>query len=118
MLARATDGHDDAGVPTGVHELPSYIGGDADQLALAELVLLVLADDRERPVEDEIDLFLLAVAMDPPALARLKRDLVQAEAGHAEGAPQGEEALLALPVDVRDADTRLDTSRIVAGGLA
>lgn len=58
-----------------------------DRLPLGELDLLVLECDRQRSAQDEVDLLLIPVAMDPPSLAGLQRDLVQAEARDTGRAP-------------------------------
>ena len=57
---------------------------DAHELAALDGLLLALDDQRQGPLEDEVDLLLALVAMDAPALARLEHDLVDPEARHPE----------------------------------
>ena len=70
MLAvTAQRDHDDP-LGSAVDELAAHLRRDAHELAGPDGLLLALDDQRQRPLEDEIDLLLALVAMDAPALAR------------------------------------------------
>ena len=99
MLAGGSDRDEHARPRAAVLELPSQLRGHARQLSRAELVVLAFDDERERPLEDEVYLLLLAVAVDAAALAWLQRQLVEAERLDPERAPERDEALVAAEVE-------------------
>ena len=72
-----------------IGEVAAHLRGHAGDLALAEVLGLVLEDQRERALQDDVDLFLGRVAMDPAALAGAQDHLVDAEGRHAERAAEG-----------------------------
>jgi len=73
---------------TAVRELSAKRRGDANQLALPGLEPFLLDDEREIPLQHQIDLLLALVAMDPSALSRLQHDLVHAKRTHAQRSAQ------------------------------
>ena len=81
------------GVPVG--DVAAHVRRHAGDLALAQLLGLVLEDQRERALQDDVDLFLVRVAVDAAALAGPQDDLVEAEGRDAERAAERDEALLA-----------------------
>jgi hypothetical protein len=70
-------------------------------------VLLALNEERQRPLEDEVDLLLARVTVDPPALARLEHDLVDPEACDPELPAKRQEPLPGVGVQARARDAFL-----------
>ena len=90
------------GVPVG--DVAAHVRCDAGDLALAQLLDLVLEDERERAVQDEVDLLLGRVAVDAAALTGAQDDLVEAEGRDAERAAERDEALLRVGLERGVAD--------------
>src|SRR3954453_10992938 len=84
VLAGAAPREPPAQLAAAVHQPPPHAGGDARELAAAQLALGALDRQREDALEDEVDLLLLAVAVDTPLLARPQQHEVDAERRHAE----------------------------------
>ena len=62
-------------------------------------LLLALDQQRQRPLQHEVDLLLALVAVDAPALARLEHHLVDPEARDPERAAQRDEALAGVGIE-------------------
>jgi hypothetical protein len=90
-----------------VGELAAHAGRHARQRAGLERVLLTLHEERQRPLEDEVDLLLALVAVDAPPLTGLQDDLVEPERAHAELLAQPHEALAGVVVQRREGDPGL-----------
>ena len=110
VLAVAAEGDEHERLIGGVDELPLQSGCDPDQVALPELVLLGLDQDRQSPAEDQKDLFLVVMEMDATALARAQDDFVQPERGDPEQAPQRDEPLVGVSVEACSGETLLHVS--------
>ena len=92
-------------VVAAVRELPAHVRADARDLAALQRLLLVRArGEGERPLEHDVDLLLALVAVDAAALARAVAQQVEAEGAHAELAPEGLEAAVAVELDPRRRD--------------
>src|SRR3954454_11803199 len=74
-----------------VHQPPAHVRRDPRELAGAQLALLALDGQGQRPLEHEVDLLLALVAVDAPLLARPEHDQVHAERADPELAAQGDE---------------------------
>jgi anti-sigma factor ChrR (cupin superfamily) len=111
VLVRAAKREQHEALGPAVDELATDRRPDPHELAALEHVLLALDQQRQRAVEDQVDLLLLAVAMDAPALQWLEHDLVHPEARHAELAPQRHEALAGVGLKARTGDAFLHASR-------
>src|SRR3990172_4810644 len=90
-----------------IDELAADVRGDAHHFVLTEISPLALDEERERPLEDDVDLLLALVPMDPPALARAEDDQVEAERLDAEVAAETLEALARVEVELRVGDAVL-----------
>ena len=99
VLALAAERQHRQGAGPAVHKLAPQVGCDPDQLALLELDLLALDQERERAREHEIDLLLPEVTMDAAPLPRPQHDLVQAERADAERAAKTHEPVGGIGVD-------------------
>jgi hypothetical protein len=104
MLASTANCNDNARRWGSVNELPAERRSNAGQLAICELELLFFDEQRQRPAHDQIDLFLLAMAVDATPLPRLERQLIDPEAANIERASQRNEALIRSEVDLRPRD--------------
>ena len=88
MFARGPNRDDRAWPRKPIHELPSDTGGNPSQLTLAQLEFLLAFDYQSQvAAHHQIDLLLLAMAVDAQPLSRLKGDLVDPEACNAERLP-------------------------------
>ena len=67
-------------------------------------MLLPLDDQGQPPLEDEVDLLLMVVGMNPPTLAGLQDNLVHPETLDAKLASERLEALGDLTVDLGEGD--------------
>jgi hypothetical protein len=101
VLAGAADRDQHAPRRGPILQLPAHVRRYARELARLQRVRLALDDERERAVEHEVDLLLLAVPVDPAALPRLERQLVETERLDAECPPEREEALVGVAIDAR-----------------
>ena len=90
-----------------VDELASDLGRHARQLAVDELVRLALDAQRQRALEDDVDLLLVLVAVDPAALAGPQQEHVQPERADAQLSAQPLEALVVLEVHTGERDAAL-----------
>jgi hypothetical protein len=117
VLAVATDCEQHETFWTAVHELAAHLRRHADELAAGEHRLLALDQERERPLEHQIDLLLALVTMDAAALARLEHDEVHAECRHAELPAKRREALIGVGRDARPGSPCLHDAilRVVTG---
>jgi hypothetical protein len=104
VLAGRADRDEDAWAFAAVRELAAGRGGNAYDLVLADLELVVLECESQRPPQHEIDLFLLSVAVDTTSLPGLERDQVDAEAGNSKLAAKGDESLVAFEIECRSSD--------------
>jgi hypothetical protein len=101
MLARSADRDDDAGRRGSVDQLPANRRRDAREFSLSKLELLLLDEQGERAAHNQVDLLLLAMAMNPPPLPGLKRQLIEPKAGNAESPPERAEPLTGGHLDPR-----------------
>jgi hypothetical protein len=101
VLARSADRDEDAGCRGSVDQLSPHMRRDAREFSLSECELLLLGEQGERAAHNQVDLLLLAMAMNPPPLAGLKRQLIEANAGNTESPPERAEALTGGQVDLR-----------------
>jgi hypothetical protein len=101
MLTGTADCDDNARRRSSVYELPAGSRRNARQLALCELELLLFEEQRQRAAHDQIDLFLLTMAVNATPLPRLERQLIDPKAANAERASQRHEALIRSEVDLR-----------------
>ena len=97
-----------------VDELAAHRRRDAHELAALERLFLALDQDRQRPLEHEVDLLLVEVAMDATALARLEHDLVDPEARDAELAAQRQEALADVGVQAGAGDAFVHARQVTS----
>jgi hypothetical protein len=101
VLARGADRDEDAGRRGSVDQLSANRRRNARELSGSKLELLLLDEQGERAPQHQVDLLLLAMAMNPPPLAGLERQLIEPKAGNAESPPERAEALTGGQVDLR-----------------
>src|SRR4051794_4707600 len=104
-LVRAVAADREEREPAGaaVREPPAHVRAHAGGVAALQAALLAAVElERQRAVQDEVDLLLAAVRVDPPALARLQEQQVEPEGGEAEGTAQRHETLAGVEVEVRE----------------
>jgi mannose-6-phosphate isomerase-like protein (cupin superfamily) len=92
--------------------------GDAHELAPLEDMLVALYQQRERALEHQVDLLLVAVAVDAPSLARLEHDLVHAERADPELSAQREKALADIGVEACGRDSFFHASDAMSSTAA
>ena len=89
MFPGSADRHERAGRREWIQELPPDARRDMREHALTELELLVrLDEDHEPAAQHEVDLRLPGMPVNAASLARLQRDLVEAELADSEGSPE------------------------------
>ena len=104
VLAGATEGDQHDTRVRGVGDLALDVRRDAHDLVGPEPVLVALDDQRQLALEDEVDLLLALVAVDPAPLPGPQVHLADPEAGHAERSPQRDEVLLRARIESRPRD--------------
>jgi hypothetical protein len=82
-----------------VYDLSPQLRRYPNELAALEAGLLALDEQRERPLEHEVDLFLARVPVNPTPLAGSKHDLVQSERRDAELAAKRDETLAGVGIE-------------------
>src|SRR5689334_6472059 len=96
MVAAGAEREHDERLARRVDQLAALVGCNPCRLALADLVLVALDQQREPAREHDVDLLLLRVAVDAPALPRLQPEQVDAERRGAELTAQRLKALVAV----------------------
>lgn len=104
MLAGAADRDQDHGDAAAVHQSSPHLGRNTDDLALPHAQLLAFKGERQLAAQHDVDLFLVAVAMNATLLTRLQRQDVEPEARGAELASQALESLAVGEFDSRVRD--------------
>jgi hypothetical protein len=99
MLVRSAERQDDQAPRTTVDQLSAEPGGNPDELAGIKVTLLAFDGQVELTFEDQVDLLLALVSVNPVALARLEHDLIDPESRHPQLATQRDEAIRAGRVD-------------------
>src|SRR5689334_13765691 len=82
VLVRATERKQHDPTRTAVDQLTANRRRHPDQLPHGQLAPLALEQQRQRALEHQVDLLLVLVPVDPPALSRLQDDLVHPERAH------------------------------------
>ena len=89
-------------------EPPPHVRPDARDVAGAQAALLAAVElERQRALQDDVDLLLAPVRVHPPALAGREQEEVEAEGGDAQPAAQRHEALARVEVEVREGGSGL-----------
>jgi hypothetical protein len=99
VLAGSTERDQQEPLGPAVDELPADVRPDADELARLDRRLLAVEQEAEGALEDEVDLLLVLMPVDPAALAGLQHDLVEAERRDAELGAEALEALRGVGVE-------------------
>ena len=99
MRRRAADGEHDEPLVPAIHELAPDGGRDTSGVVGAQLALLALDDQGQGALEHEVDLLLVLVGVDAPALTRQEDHDVDPERRHPQLPAQRLEALRAVAVD-------------------
>jgi hypothetical protein len=101
VLAIPAEREQDQRLRAAIDELAPQRGSHAHELALRERRLLALDQQGELALEDQVDLLLALVAVDPPSLPGLQDKLVDSESAHAELPAQRHEAFCAVALEAR-----------------
>lgn len=108
MVAAGPQGEHDEAVRSGVDELAAHRRADAHQAVSAEHVRDAFHQQRQLAVQHDVDLLLMLMGVDAPALAGLQHDEVHPEGTHAELTSQRLEALAAVAIERSERDVGLD----------